>query len=56
MLTDIIDDADYLIQTHHDITTPGSYTDGDLSNSSYDLMDDMQKILKLFLKEPHQYD
>jgi hypothetical protein len=55
MLTTILEDADYLIRTHHDVTAPGSYADGDLSNSSYDIIDDMQKVLNLFLKTPSQY-
>jgi hypothetical protein len=56
MLTTIINDADYLIKAQHDMTAPGSYADGDTSNSSYDLMDDMQKIQKLLFAEPEKYD
>jgi hypothetical protein len=56
MLTTIVEDADYLIKTHHDMTAPGSYTDGDTSNSPYDLIDDMKKIMKLLFKDPIPYE
>ncbi|MEI6710725.1 MAG: hypothetical protein WCK88_00130 [bacterium] len=56
MLTTIVEDADYLIQMQQDVDTPGRYTDGDTSNSPYDLVDDMQKIYKLLFKDPPKYD
>lgn len=56
MLDTIIEDTDYLIQTQHDIDAPGRYTDGDMSNSPYDLMDDMKKVLWILVKDPPEYE
>lgn len=47
--------VDSQITLHHDLTAPGSYVDGDLTNSPYDIMDDVQKILKLLFNDPPQY-
>jgi len=55
-LIPVVQQTNDQVQTYNDIKTPGSYTDGDLTNSPYDLMDDVQKIMKLLFQDPAQYD
>lgn len=55
-LTEIVQEAGYQSRFHHQMTSSAEYTDGDLSNSSFDIIDDVQKIMKLLFDDPAQYD
>ncbi len=55
-LTDIEKQVTYLVDKQWNLDSLGRYMDGNLKNSPYDLMDDMQKILRLLFKEPPEYE
>jgi hypothetical protein len=44
-LDGIVRAVDYNMRLQNDIDSPGRYADGDMSNSPYDLMDDIKKIM-----------
>ena len=48
--------TDFQIATQKDLDSAGRYIDGDTKNSPYDIVDDMQKLAALFMKDPPQYD
>lgn len=54
-LLSVKEQADFLISTQKDLDSPGRYMDGDTKNSPFDLVDDVQKILGLFMKDPPQF-
>ena len=47
--------TDFQIDTQKDLDSPGRYADGDTKNSPFDLIDDIQKISGLYMKDPPQY-
>lgn len=55
-LTDIEKQVDYLSNKQLNLDSSGRYSDADLTNSPYDIMHDIYKILNLFLKDPIQYE
>ncbi len=56
MLTNIIEDTNYLIQTQQDLDAMGRYSDGDTSNSPYDLIDDMKKAVGILFQDAPGYE
>ncbi len=56
MLTAIIEDTNYLIQTQQDLDAMGRYSDGDIENAPYDLIDDMKKVLWLLFQDAPEYE
>jgi len=48
--------TDFQVSTQRNLDSTGRYTDGDTKNSPYDIVDDQQKLARLFMKEPPQFD
>lgn len=56
ILSDIQSQVDYLANKQTHLDSMNRYADGDLTNSSYDIMDKMKKILGLFINDPFEYE
>jgi len=55
-LQDVREQVDFQVTFQKDLDSPGKYMDNDKKNSPFDLMDDQEKIARIFMKDPPKYE